>query len=1116
MAVNLGSIYAELRLRLDRLQSDIREAEAKLLEVSQASRSLDDQMVAVGKSMQKAGKTMTKYVTAPLVGVATAAVYTGTSFDDSMAKVAAVSGAVGEEFEALRAKARELGATTRFTASDAAAGMEMLARAGFDANEILAAIPGMLDLASAGAIGMAEASTFVADTLKAFGEEADQATRFADIFALTAARANTDVTGLGEAMSYGASSAAAAGMNFEQTAAIMAAFADAGVKSSRAGTTFEAVLRDIKKTAANTGGALILDLVPGMEQTEIAVYDADGNMRDMLSIMADLEAATADLTTEQRDLALGSIFTVESLRGVNILLQRGTEDVRAFEEMLYGASGAAKDMSSVMEDTLGGALREMKSALEEVLIVFSDVMVPVVKSVVEWITKLARWFAGLPDPVKKVIVVVGALVAALGPLLVAFGTLLTMLPLMKAGFAIFMTAAGVVVVPLLKIIAIIAAVSAAVYALYKAWQENWGGIQDIVGNAVDWIMDKFGWLIDGLKSIGGWVKDAWAGVTEFFGWTSKTVVDEVAEMSNEATAKVVEMSQNVENQLLQLSLDSNRISREMADQNIRQAERERDEAIRLAREKADATIAELEYKRDVTGEISAEEASMYIEQAERMRDEAIENAEAHANGVIAEMERMATGSKALTSDMADSIVETSNEMKEMAVKAIKEQHEETVEALRFLRDEVGALTAEQYAAMLEAEEKQKEARIQVQEELNQAVIEKIRELEEKGVEITAEMRAEIEELFFAQRDAVIEATAQMGEEVELILAKLRNESNEITLEMAAEAIKNSAEQRDATVENAEQMYEDSIRAINALSDEAIERSGMTRDEMIQAAKQQRDEIVQQAELMHAQTVSEIDEMMDESIERIDTGTGEILTGWQLFKKNWWENTKEWVSDTIASARELAERADQAIREWLTELPSTIGYWLGRAVSKFIEFRQEVPEIAKRAGKAVLDGFISFISDLPSRVWDILMGVKDRIISAGSQLWSSARTAASDLWEGFKHGLGISSPSYLEEALKQILDYSEYATKSMGRKMSELNRIIQRPDLDWMLEQKNAEGERTVVSDEPRSGNLVIDFARMFEGANLYLNDKQDIEALAKAIFELTRSKARGEGVVLSW
>jgi len=508
MARNLGSIYAELRLRLDRLKQDISEAEAQLKQAGSQMESALKPMTTAEEKMKTAGTALSKYVTAPLVGITTAAVYTGMKFDDAMAQVRAISGATGADFERLRNQAKELGRTTRFSASEAAAGMTMLARAGFDVNEIMAAMPGMLDLASAGAVDLATAADIVSDTMMAFGESADQASRYADVFAKAASSANTTVEGLGEAMSYGAASAAAAGMTVEQTAAIMAALADAGIKSTRAGTTFEAMMRDLKQ-AAEDGTIAIGD-------TTIAVYDAEGNMRDLASILLDVEAATQGMSDAQRDAALSAIWTTQGLRGVNILLQRGIGSVKDFEKSLINAGGTAKSVSQGMEDNLGGAMRSLRSAIEGAMIEISDVLSPIIRRIAEILTVLVRLFSGLPDPVKKLIVFVGLLVAAIGPLLLIFGTFLTMLPAMSAGFVMLSGGIMAAMVPLLQIVGIIAAVIAVGYLLYRAWvylRDNGGQIWESIKEMFSGVVTSIG---EFFSSLGERIGEVWNTVIEWF------------------------------------------------------------------------------------------------------------------------------------------------------------------------------------------------------------------------------------------------------------------------------------------------------------------------------------------------------------------------------------------------------------------------------------------------------------------------------------------------------------------------------------------------------------------------------------------------------------------------
>lgn len=300
----------------------------------QATKNLEKSFQNAGKAMTNAGKTLSTHVTAPLAGLATVSVATVAKFDDSMSQVAAISGATGNDLERLRDLAKDLGSTTRYSASEAADAMTYLALAGYDTNQILSATPGMLNLAAAAGMDLATAADIVTDTMSGFQMSAERAGEAADIFAAASSKSNTNVEQLGEAMKYASSTANAAGMDLAQTAAILGVFADSGVKGSMAGTTFNAILRDMKSKAKD--GAIA---VGGMS---IALYNADGTMKDLGSIMADVEQATKNMTTAQRDAALSAVFGSEAMRGVNILLATGSERYKELEQAMYNSTGTSQ------------------------------------------------------------------------------------------------------------------------------------------------------------------------------------------------------------------------------------------------------------------------------------------------------------------------------------------------------------------------------------------------------------------------------------------------------------------------------------------------------------------------------------------------------------------------------------------------------------------------------------------------------------------------------------------------------------------------------------------------------------------------------------------------------
>lgn len=455
----------------------------------------------VGKTMSSAGKTMSTYVTAPVLGLGAISLHTASNFDDAMRRVQAVSGSTGAEFEQLSRQARDLGASTSFSASDAADAMYYLALAGWKTNAIMDATPGLLSLAAAAGMELGTAADIVSDTMSAFQMEASLAGTAADIFAAASSNSNTDVSLLGEAMKYAGAAANAAGMDLAQTATVLGILADSGIKGSMAGTTVNAMLRDMKQSAED--GAISIG-----EQT-IAIYDQDGAMRDLGSIMADIEKATAGMTVQQRDAALSSIFQEQSIRGVNIMLATGSERYQELEGKIKDSDGAAKRMAETMEGGVGGAMRELESAFEELLIVIGNILIVAVLPLILGLTDLFNWFSSLPEPVIKIIAVIATLLAAIGPILIiigavvsAIGTLATALGSggVLAGAFVAVKAAIASVVAALGTFALpIALVIAAVAGLALAWRNNWFDIQGKANAVWKWLKTQSAILANRLE-----------------------------------------------------------------------------------------------------------------------------------------------------------------------------------------------------------------------------------------------------------------------------------------------------------------------------------------------------------------------------------------------------------------------------------------------------------------------------------------------------------------------------------------------------------------------------------------------------------------------------------------
>lgn len=302
----------------------------------------------------------------------------GKNFESSMSNVAALSGATGDELEKLEETARKYGATTQFSASEAADALGYMALAGWDANQSADSLGGVLNLAAASGMGLAEASDMVTDYLSAFGMEAKESAYFADLLSYAQANSNTTAEGLGEAFKNCAANMNAAGQDIETTSSLLAMMANQGLKGSEAGTALTAVMRDM--TAKMENGAIQIG------KTNVKVMDANGNYRDMTDILKDVENAVDGMGDAEKATALQSTFTSNSIKGLNLMLNAGIDEAAKFEEELRNCSGSAEEMSKVMNDNLEGDLKSMNSAYEEfALSIYENVNSPM-RGIVQDIT----------------------------------------------------------------------------------------------------------------------------------------------------------------------------------------------------------------------------------------------------------------------------------------------------------------------------------------------------------------------------------------------------------------------------------------------------------------------------------------------------------------------------------------------------------------------------------------------------------------------------------------------------------------------------------------------------------------------------------------------------------
>lgn len=312
----------------------------------------------------------------------------GSSFEAGMSEVEAISGATGSELEALENKAKSLGSSTKFSATEAANAMTNMSLAGWSVNQTLSGIDGVLQLAAASNMDLADASQVVTDNISSFNLEASQSTHIADMMAYAQANSSTTAAELGEAYKNCGANMNAAGQDIETTTSFLEALANNGLRSSEAGTSLAAIMRDL--TSKMKDGKIAIG------DTSVEVMDSNGNFRDMTDVLKDVENATDGMGDAQKQAALMSTFTSDSIKGLNMLLNTGADQVAGYEESLRNCSGAASDMADTMQDNLQGKLTELSSATEGLGIAVYDYISGPLQGGVELLTDVV---SGLTDAI---------------------------------------------------------------------------------------------------------------------------------------------------------------------------------------------------------------------------------------------------------------------------------------------------------------------------------------------------------------------------------------------------------------------------------------------------------------------------------------------------------------------------------------------------------------------------------------------------------------------------------------------------------------------------------------------------------------------------------------------
>ena len=553
--------------KYDALQREIVETEEELRRLQQEAATTNtalskidvagQKMETVGNSIAGAGKKMMG-VTTVIGGVGVAAVKTAADFDSAMSQVAAVSGATGKDFDALRNKAREMGAKTKFSATEAAEAMNYMAMAGWKTEDMLDGIEGVMNLAAASGEDLATTSDIVTDALTAFGLSAKDSGHFADILAAASSNANTNVSMMGETFKYCAPIAGALGFSAEDTAEAIGLMANAGIKSSQAGTALRTIMNNLAGDVKISGKAI--------GDVTIATTNADGSMRDLSDILADCRTAFSGLTESEKAQAAESLVGKNAMSGFLALMNAGEGDIEKLSSAIENCDGSAEKMAMTMQDNLAGQLTILKSQLQELAISFGDILMPAIRSIVSKLQGFVDKLNGMDEGTKRTIVTIALLVASIGPLLIIIGTTISKIGVAMQGFVKLANgvsklkvaiqggtgvlgklgvALGGVSAPVLAVVAVIAVLVAAFVHLWRTNEGfrdaiigTWTRIKDTISGFCQGIVDRLNALGFQFTDIVDVLKTVWDGFCQILAPIFEGVFNHIANILSTVTGVI--------------------------------------------------------------------------------------------------------------------------------------------------------------------------------------------------------------------------------------------------------------------------------------------------------------------------------------------------------------------------------------------------------------------------------------------------------------------------------------------------------------------------------------------------------------------------------------------------
>ncbi|HEF0384282.1 TPA: phage tail tape measure protein [Clostridium perfringens] len=910
--------------RIQSYSTQLNNAEAELNKAAAAAKKFNDEVAKnnglkttskkleeassnfkkFGEGAKKVGSSLTTHVTLPLAGVAAASTAVGMEFEAQMDKVAAISGATGEDFKKLKSKAEEMGAKTKFSASEAGQGLEYMAMAGWKTGDMLNGIEPILNLAIASGEELGTTSDIVTDALTAFGLTAKDAGMFSDVLAAASSNANTNVGMMGETFKYAAPVCGALGYNAKDTALAIGLMANSGIKASQAGTALRAGLTNLVKPTDSMAAV--------MDKYGISLKDSNGNMKAFKTVMEDLRTKFGNLDKSTQAAAVSTLFGKEAMSGWLAIINASSADFDKLSGAIDKSEGATAQMAKTMSENAKGSIAEMKSALEGAAIKVFEALAPSITKVANAVSDLATKFSNLSPETQEFIVKAGLAAMAAGPLISGVGKLSTgiggvlkvgslltkgigavttgaevltgvtgAVGVAAEGTAVATGAAGTavagfgavassVLLPLAGVVAVVGAVGYAGYKTAKYLSED-------ATPAVDLFADKAVYSTETIATSHGKMT-----------MQIQTDTIKISESTKENVQSYLDMDKKASNSLMELRMNSDKFTKEAKDTVLKNFEDMSKKSSELSDEQRNAMTVNFKKLVSDTGILTQKNKDEIIKQYTAMVNGTKNLTAEQKQQTIKDFTDTLNQSVGLSKKQSTELQKIYKDMSEKIKAGMDKKREEELKKQKEFFDKSNALSEKEEAEAIkktgEFWEKQK-SKIDEGQKRIEMIYQKAAEEHRK---ITEDEFKAISSIQHGMKEDAVKTLSDNEVEAKVILERMKGNDEHITAEQAGQHIKELNKSRDEAIKAANEECDKRIAEIIRMRDETGTLTAEQADKCIEDAKRQRDETVSAAEETRNQAVDKIASMNSNIRDSVNTTTGEVKSNWDKLK-DWWDN-----------------------------------------------------------------------------------------------------------------------------------------------------------------------------------------------------------------------------------